>query len=186
MLTLISLSGLEPVTLAEAALAARVDGPELDAFILGAITSARESAEQITGRAYRPQVKRESLVDWPTKPIAVHAATACAVSYWSGSAWVTLAEAAYVFVPADSGSGTVLAPALGTSWPTLGAIAAGPRVRIDLTAGPASPVDVREAVKLYIKASVAAWIKSPEALTGDRLQRNPLFDSLLDEQRLWS
>lgn len=185
MPTLQTLSGFEPVTLAEAKLAARVDVAELDGEIGGLITAAREQAEQITGRRYRPQVLRESLADWPALPIAVHAATACAISYWTaGSTWATLAPSAYVFAPA--GACTVVVPALGSSWPVLGAVAAGPRVRIDLTAGPAAPAEVPESVKTYIKASVAAWVKDTEALIDQRMVANPMFDRLLDAERLWA
>lgn len=183
MLTILETTGVEPVTLAEAALAARVDGADLNDLITGAISAARQQAEQITGRHYRPKVVRASLASWPGDRLPVNAPSACAISYWSGSAWLDLAPSAYVWAP--DGSGVVLAPALGASWPVLGPVAAGPRVRIDLTVGPAAPADVPDAVKLYCKALVAAWIKTPEALVGGSLQRNPLFDVLLDGERLW-
>jgi uncharacterized phiE125 gp8 family phage protein len=184
MPTRISTSGAEPVTLAEAKLAARVDTSDLDSLIGGLITAAREQAEQITGRAYRPQVLREELADWPAVDdvIAVYAATACAVTYWNGSTWAALSGAAYVYAP--DGNGTVLAPTLGTDWPTLPERAAGPRVRIDLTAGPAAPADVSEQVKLYIKASVSAWVNNPDAI-GKPVTANPLFERLLDAERLY-
>lgn len=184
MPTTISTTGVEPVTLAEAKLGARVDGADLDDLITGLITSAREQAEQITGRVYRPQVLRTDLADWPAVDdvIPVHSATACVVSYWDGSTWATLSGSAYVFAP--EGSGTVLAPVLGTSWPTLPERAAGQRVRIDLTAGPAAPANVPESVKLYIKASVSAWVNNPDAI-GKAFAANPLFERLLDAERLY-
>ena len=52
------------------------------------------------------------------------------------------------------------------------------------TAGPAAPADVPEKVKLYIKANVAAWIKTPEATATGALALNPLFERLLDSQEL--
>ncbi|PTT91202.1 hypothetical protein DBR42_04365, partial [Pelomonas sp. HMWF004] len=167
MPTTISLTGAEPVDKAAVKLAARVDTDALDDMIDSLITSAREQAEHLTGRTYRPQVLREELADWPaaTDAIAVCQATACAVSYWTGSAWsAPLNGSAYVFAAGGIGSnGTVLAPATGTNWPTLGARPVGPRVRIDLTAGPAAPADVPARVKLFVTASVAAWLATPEA-----------------------
>lgn len=187
MLTLITPPSTEPVTVAEAALAARVDGPELNSLIASAITAAREQAQQITGRLYGVQEQRASLADWPaiTDGIAVHAATAVAISYWNGAAWANLPSTEFVFAPGGCADvRTALAPALGKTWPVLGAVALGPRVRVDLTAG-VPPEQTPESVKLYIKAQVAAWVKNPEALASGNLARNPLFDSLLDAERLW-
>lgn len=178
---------VDPVTVVEAKLAARVDGDELDALITGAITGAREAAEHITGRCYRPQVLRAELPDWPAacEAISVNRATDCVVKYWNGTDLVTLADTAYEFASGGiGGNGTVLAPKIGTSWPALADRAVGPRVQIDLTAGAASPAAVPEQVKTYIKASVAAWLKTPEALAGGALAPNPLFERLLDAEIL--
>lgn len=189
MPTRLSYTGDEPVTVEEAKLAARVDTDALDAEVEGLITAAREQAEHITGRCYRGQVLREELADWPadTDAIAVHAATACEVRYWTGSAWsAPLNSGFYEYAPGGIGNNaTVLAPAAGTSWPALAERAVGPRVRIDLTAGPASAAAVPEQVKRYIKAMVSAWIVQPEALVDGRLQPNPLLARLLDAERLW-
>lgn len=178
----------EPVTLAEAKLAARVDGDELDSFIATCIVAARVAAEHITGRCYRQQVLREELRDWPEacQAIAVHDVTECVVKYWNGTGWSdALAGNTYVFAPGGIGSnGTVLAPAAGTNWPTLGARSVGARVRIDLTAGPASPADADAQVKLYICANVAAWLKTPEAMASSSLVVSPMFARLLDMQTL--
>jgi hypothetical protein len=187
---LLNTTGAEPVSVAEAIRAARLDsdaGAELTASISGAISSARLQAEHITGRCYRPQVQRFELADWPASGelLPVCDPTAVAISYWSGSAWVDLATPA-AFAWAGEGIRTGVAPALGTSWPTLGARAIGARVRIDISAGPVSPAVVPESVKLYIKAQVAAWQKTPEALASTNLQPNPLFESLLDSEKLWA
>jgi len=152
----------EPVTLDEAKLAARIGGSTaFDALVPGLIVAARQLAEQQTGRQLMAQTWRTELTDWPAADhvLHVHQATAAAVSYWNGSAWVTMAGGA--FVAFALGNGTALAPALTTSWPTLGDIAGGPRVRIDLTAGATDAADVPECVKLYIKACVAYAIENP-------------------------
>jgi uncharacterized phiE125 gp8 family phage protein len=176
----------EPVTLAEAKLAARVDGEDLDDLILGYITSAREQAEHITGRRYRAATLRHELVDWPrsTDAFPVHEATGCAISHWDGSGWVGLDAAAFVFAPGGIGNnGTVVAPL--ASWPQLGSRPAGPRVRVDITAGPASRASVPAQVKTFIKASVSAWVNNPDAVQGRALTVSPLFERLLDAQRLY-
>lgn len=184
-------SSADPVTVAEAKLAARMDTDALDDEVESLITSAREQAEHITGRCYRGQVLRTELADWPAADdaIAVNAATAVAVSYWNGSAFVVLSTSAYVFAPGGIGNnGTVLAPVAGTSWPALGESPVGPVVRIDLTAGPAvgqEAATVPARVKLFIKSSVSAWVKTPEALAGGNLTAHPLFERLLDGEKLF-
>lgn len=178
----------EPVTVDEAKLASRIDTDDLDALIAGFITAARESAEHITGRKYRLQVLREERVDWPCtdERLPVFQPTACVVRTWNGTDWTVLDASAYEFA-ADSltGTRTVLAPVPGTSWPDLVERAVGPRVQIDLTAGPDDPAAVPEQVKLYIKAQVAAWIANPEAAQAKSLAVSPLYERLLDEQKLY-
>ena len=176
----------EPVTLAEAKLAARVSGSSMDLLIPGLITAARELAEQETGAKFMVQTWRTELVDWPaaTDVLAINQATAAAVSYWNGAAWSSeLAESAYVFAP--DGIGTVLAPATGTSWPTLGDRPVGPRVRIDLTTGATDPDAVAESVKLFIKACVAYWIDNPQAASATGVALPMHLGHLLDRQRLY-
>lgn len=189
MLTPISTTGSEPVTAADAATAARLDSDaatELASFIAGAITAARQVAEQLTGRRYIQTVTRWSDVDWPaaTDMIHVQAASACVITYWDGSAWVELDDAAYLFDA--EGNGTVVAPITGTEWPELGDRPVGARVRIDLTSGDPADRTVPECVKLYIKAQVAGWINAPAAVERGQLVPNPLLESLLDSERLWA
>ncbi|WP_349745234.1 hypothetical protein [Roseateles cavernae] len=196
MPTRLSHPGAEPVTVAAAKLAASIDADitAWDTDIAGLISAARESAEHMTGRTYRRTVWREELADWPavTDAIRVHGASACAISYWTGSAWATLDAAAYVYAPGGIGNvGTCVAPSLAAgSWPALGAVALGPRVRVDITAGPpvpeeGQPVVVPAQVDRYIKAHVSAWRKNPEATASASLAANPLLASLLDAEKLW-
>lgn len=176
----------EPVALAEAKLAARVSGSSMDALIPGLITAARELAEQETSAKFLAQTWRTELPDWPaaTDVLPINQASAAAVSYWTGSAWsAALSGSAYVFAP--DGIGTVLAPATGTSWPTLGDRPVGPRVRIDLTTGAAAAAEVPEAVKLFIKACVAYWIDNPQAASATGVALPMHLGHLLDRQRLY-
>ncbi len=177
---------IEPVTLAEAKAAARISDTAFDAQLPGMIAAARQMAEQETGLRFLEQTWRTELADWPSADdvLPVHQATDAAISYWTGSAWTSLAGGAFEF--GQVGTGTALAPAVATSWPTLGAKAIGPRVRIDLTAGAADAAVVPDCVKLYIKALVAWWIDNPSAMAAGNLQEAPFLRSLLDPVRLWA
>ena len=171
----------EPVTLDEAKLAARLgDSAAFDGLVPGLIAAARQLAEQATGRQLMAQTWRTELADWPatTDIIAVHQATAAAVSYWTGSTWATLAGSAYEFGAVDNG--TALAPVIGTAWPSLADKAIGPRVRIDLTAGTTDAADVPDCVRLYIRAAVAYGIDNPGEPTPPRS-----LASLLDSARVY-
>jgi len=177
---------IEPVTTAEAAIAARISsGDALEPMLPGLIAAARQVAEQETGLQLMQQTQRIELTDWPCadRVLHVHRATAAAVSYWNGSAWVSLTGSAFAFYPLHPGTG--VAPAVGTSWPTLGTVAGGPRVRIDLTAGATDAAQVPECIKLFIKALVAHWVSHPEAATSKSIAEAPFLRCLLDPVRLW-
>ena len=180
----------EPVTVAEAKFAAKqsldTDAP-LDALVASLIVTARQSAETITGRLYHDAEVVERLTDWPAagRRLYVNAPRAVAISYWDGAVWQSLAPSAFAW--ADDGSGTVLAPALGTCWPVLGQVAVGERVRITITAGPADPpATVPECVKQYIKAVVTAWLDHPEAVQRGELRAHPQLAGLLAGELLLS
>ena len=179
---------VEPVAVADARVACRIDGSELDAELAGLISAAREQAEHITGRQYRAQVLRESLAGWPegTLSLSVDKATAVVITYRSAvspETWATLDAAAYRWACFDGR--TLINPADGTSWPDLAPDDYPERVRVDVTSGPADADQVPESVRQYILASIAAWIDQPGALADGRLQPHPLFERLLDRERLW-
>lgn len=183
MLERFSTTGDEPVTLAEAKLAAKVDVDDLDLLIPGLIASARKQAEHITGRVYCGGVFRWTGSTWPCSTLPITGVASAAVRRWDGAALVLLDAAAFVCAERADNPGTDVVPALGSAWPDLPSIAAGARVQIDLTVT-RTPAEVPEAVKLYIKAQVASWLKNPEALTAAALVRNPLLDGLLDGERV--
>jgi uncharacterized phiE125 gp8 family phage protein len=176
---------VEPVTVAELKLAARLDDTRFDAVLPGLIAAAREMAQQETGRQFIAQTWRLELSDWPaaTDIFPIHRATACSITYWSGSAFVALSGAGYVYHPACNG--TSLVPALNTSWPALGSIAGGPRVRIDLTAGDATAANVPECVKTYIKAIAIQMMDNPGQTAASVSEASPLLARMLDSVRLW-
>ena len=171
----------EPVTLAEAKVAARIDGDAHDAILPALITAAREQAEQIAGCALVEQVRRYELRDWPASgvPLPEHGATAVAVSYWTGSAWQSVPGVQFGEVT----GGTAIAHA--DAWPALPDVPARPRVRVDITAGLAA-ADVATCLRVYIMASVAHWIENPGALTASgKAASNPLFERLLDPLKVY-
>jgi uncharacterized phiE125 gp8 family phage protein len=185
MPTLLTAPTAEPVTLAEAKLAARVDSTALDTMIPGLITAAREQSEQIAGQRWVTQVWRHELADWPAAdaPLPQYGATAVAVSYWDGAAWQALPGSAYEYAPAPGG-GTVLVPAPGAAWPTLGARSIAARVRVDITSG-GDVASVPQVVKLYIKSMVAAWVDNPSALADGKAESSPWLHHLLDSVRVY-
>lgn len=185
MLERITVSGAEPVSLAEAKANARLDVSDFDMLIEAFIATAREGAEFITGRAYRAGVWRWVGADWPAKPLPLVGVASAAVRRWDGQAFVVVPPSAYVCTESLGAPGTVLAPAVGSAWPPLGVVAAGARVQIELTVDPLSPGLIPASVKTYILAHVAAWLKAPEALTGASVVCNPLLKGLLQEQRVF-
>ena len=177
----------EPVTLAEAKQASRIsDTSAFDEMIPGLITAARQLAEQETGRELVRKTRRSTFSDWPASNLVlpVHAAEAVAISYWGTGGWTALDGSAFAFY--ELGTGTGIAPAVGTSWPSLSPVAGGPRVRVDVTAGPADPTSADACIKLYIKALVAWWIDNPSAAAPGNVQPAPYLRSLLDPVRLWA
>lgn len=177
----------EPVTIAEAKAAARIsDTSAFDDMIPGLITAARQLAEQETGRELVRKTRRSAFSDWPAADLVlpVYAAESVVISYWGASGWTSLDGAAFAFY--ELGTGTGIAPAVGTSWPALSTVAGGPRVRVDVTAGPADPTSADACVKLYIKALVAWWIDNPSAVVAGSLQPAPFLRNLLDPARLWA
>ena len=172
----------EPVSLAEAKLAARVDDAAFDSLIPGLLTAARQAAEHLTGRRFGEQTWRVSLVDWPTPTdeLPVNGPTAVKTSYWDGAAWSAPAMLDAACWAAE-GRGTVIAAPGTGAWPALGNRPVGPRVRIEITAG--GPAD--EQVRLYIKAVVAHWLNHPEAAQAGAMTPNPLFERLLDRAAVY-
>lgn len=183
----------EPVSVFEAREACRAV-PELDIEIGVSLQAAREQAEQITSRFYRRQVQREVLADWPIERYLVldlHEPGAVKIEYRSAvspDTWTELPADQYRW--AASGHQTRIAlRAVVAGWPLLAGSEEWPdRVRIDVTVGPASAAMVPAVVRRYMLAHTAAWLEQPAAQrsgSGD-IKANPLFDHLLDGERLWS
>lgn len=176
---------LEPVTVADAKLAARLDGSHWDAIVGPAIAAARAVAEHQTGRHFMLQTWRVELTDWPSvdDELPFLRPSGVAVTYWNGSTWPTLSSGAYVWAAQDRG--IALAPALGSSWPALGEVAIGPRVRIDVTLGATDPAQVPPAAQSFIKALVAVMAADPSLTAMDALASSAYLPRMLDPVRLY-
>ena len=170
----------EPITISEAKAAARIDADDrgFDRYIDTAIVAARKAAEHITQRVYVAATVEIALRDWPGRTEILRApnVSETAIEYWDGTAWVTLDTDSYTVEPYKGGT-----LVWSDSFPTLGD-KPGDRVRItfdaDATAAP-------ECVKLYCMACVAAWIADPESQQSKALTPNPMFERLLDPERVW-
>lgn len=183
----------EPVSLTEARAACRIDSTELDGELAGLISAAREQAEHITGRYYRLQVQRTALADWPAERYLVldlPYPVGAVVSYRSSADpenWSLLAADQYWWQAFGFETRIKLRAAV-SAWPALANSAEwDERVLVDVTVGPEDISTVPACVKRYILASVAAWLEVPAAQrAGGPLSANPLFERLLDAERLWA
>jgi uncharacterized phiE125 gp8 family phage protein len=186
MYILTSPAAAEPVLLAEAKQAARIDSDAFDTLIPGMIIAAREIAMQETGRRFITETWQLTLEEWPSEILLERSPFKSLelVEYWNGSAWVTLASSQYVLVPGVFFA--TIKPALNVTWPTL-VDAVGPRVRITFKAGYGeSGTSVPESVKLWIKANVAYWVRSPEAASDRVHTPSPFLASMLDPVKVWA
>jgi uncharacterized phiE125 gp8 family phage protein len=183
--TLLVPPAAEPVTVAEAKMAARLDGAHWDALVAGAITAAREVAEHETGRRFMAQQWRQELADWPGagERLPFYAPTAVAVSYWNGATWLVLDPADYVWAPDHPGM--LLAPALGQRWPALPEVALGARVRVDVTLGAASAAAVPAVAKRFMEALVSVMAADPSLTVMQALESSVYLPRMLDPLRLY-
>lgn len=178
----------EPVSVADAKFAARADGAHWDSPIAGMIAAARQVAEHETGQRLMAQTWRHELADWPTTDdlLPELRPSAVAVAYWTGSAWSTLSSPAFVWAPAGvSGWHIALAPAINTAWPTLGDVALGPRVRVDVTSGAADAAQVHPAATQFIRALVALMVTDPTLTAEAALAAHQYLRHMLDPIRLY-
>lgn len=182
----------EPVTVSEARLACRIDGSVLDSDLALSIEQARQAAEHITGRFYRRQVRRVELSGWPAERfllLDLHQPVAVAIAIRSSAEpedW-TAVDAGVFWWSARGLQTHIQLRAAQPTWPELASEETGLRVRLDVTVGPGEDDLVPAAVRRYILATCAAWFAQPEAQRiGSGISANPLFERLLDGERLWA
>lgn len=178
---------LEPVTLDQAKFAARLTGSTaFDAMIPLYIQAAREIAEMQTGQRFISQKWRYESYNWPMPDDVIEVGgdiTAVDVSYWSAAGtWVTFTSSQFVWEDAEPG--VRIAPPVSQSFPTLGDLALGGRVRVDITTGAATAAAVPAAAKTFIMSMVAYWIDNPQAYHDKPHAAAPAMLSMLDSLRV--
>lgn len=186
-LNIITKPSVEPVTLAEAKLNARIDGTEFDSLIPGLIASARETCEQQLSRALLEQTWELALDAFPDDAIQLNrprVMSIVSVKYIdTAGVEQTLSSSLYT-LDADTLPGYVL-PAYGTEWPSTRDGTAN-AVRVRFTCGYGTTASsVPESVKRWIKVHVALALRQPEAASDRPLSPVPYLDNLLDRER-WS
>lgn len=153
----------EPVTLTEAKLHVRQDGTADDDLITSLIKAARETVENITGRALITQTWRMTMdafpsdgVIWVPRPNLL---TVTSITYTdSNGATQTLASTEYV-VDVDSLPGRIHR-AYNVSWPDTRAVPNA--VTVTFTAGYGAASLVPESYKAAIKLLVGNWYENRE------------------------
>lgn len=177
---------VEPVTVDECKLDARIDGSEFDAALPGYIAAARLACEHEIGQRLITQTWRAIGEDWPAcdEVIALLPAQSATVAWWDGAAWQTLDTALHQLEPCAGG--VLLLPAYGATWPALGA-RTGHRVRVDVVVGfgPA-PADVPDNLKRWIRAHVASAVDQPAAMSDRPVTLLPHLAGLLDPHRIYA
>ena len=179
----------EPVTVADAMRALRIDEADAATDLEAKLLDARERAEYLTGRALITQTRRLQLLDWPGPLAELGAAVlldfppvqeVAELAYWSEGQWVTVQASALELVQIDKIRWAVV-PVSG-SWPTLGS-KAGHRVRVDFVCGFGPAGDsVPEPIRQWI-TTVAGHAWSDPTASGDA--PNEYIDRRLDGWRVW-
>lgn len=186
-LKLIQGPAIEPVTLAEAKLACRIDGTEFDAVLPGLITTARRFAEAELNRSIITQTWERVLDAFPEDEIELGWPTVqgiVSVGYVDTSGASTNLATNLYSLDVDTMPGWLL-PADGTSWPDTYDTTNAVRVRF--LAGYGSETSyVPEEIKTYIKTHCALWLRQVEAASDKPLTPVPFLERLLDRERwLW-
>ena len=191
-LKLITASTALAVTLAEAKAHLRVDASDEDTLITAMITSATETAEQITGRAIMPQTWELTLDAFPDalELTRVPAVSVTSIKYFDAAGvQQTLASNAYALDAADDFGFAYLVPAYGTEWPvTRDQINA---VAVQYVAGYANATAVPEPIKAWIKLTLSAMFENREAESYSARAvsttvKMSFVDALLDRYRVWA
>ena len=190
-LKLITPASTLAVSLVEAKAHLRVDSSDEDTLITALITSATETAEQITGRAIMPQTWEltQDAFDDPMVLTRVPVASVTSVNYLNESGnLIVLDPSAYdLYNTDDFGYATVL-PAYETAWPatrdTTNAVA------VRYVAGYADAASVPEGIKQWIKLTVSAMFENREAeayssSAVSTTVKMSFVDALLDRYRVW-
>lgn len=181
----------EPVTLAEAKIALRVDTEVEDSFISGLISAARQYAERFTGLSISAVTLEENMERWPfdcdsaTIPLSgfpVREITS--VKYWDET------ETEQTMPESDYWKSIKTFPARirkkDGQMPCLHADRLDP-VSIIYTAGYAAAADVPETIKNALKLLVCYWFENREDtdINNNTNQFVRSAHALLNQHKLW-
>ena len=184
-LRIVTAPAIEPVTVAEVKLDARIDVADLDATLTLLITGARRVAEDRTGRSLITQTWELVLDAFPSAGIEVGKLPIQSITsvkyYDSDGVLQTLSSANYV-LDTDTLPGWIL-PAYGVSWPATHAVSNAVIIRF-VTGYGAAASDVPAEIKLWIRAQVVASIDRQDGLMDGKAVPLQFLDGLLDAYRL--
>jgi hypothetical protein len=155
---------VEPLTVEDAKLWARLDdSSSFDPLIPGMITSARQVAEQELGSRLITQTVRAELDAWPDydQAFALHPVQSVALTYWDGTDWLAL-DAGEAIAVRDK-FGVYVRRTQGGYYESLGAIT--------------------HAIRQFIAAHIAFWVRNPESAHERQMIRSPFLAGLLDPYR---
>ncbi len=182
-LTLKNAPSEEPVTLVEAKLHCKSEVADDDALITGLIVSARQQAEQRTGRALITQKWEQTLDRFPVDSIELanpKLVSVESVTYLDADGnRQTLASTEYQVVT-DELIGRIL-PAFGKVWPSC-RIQPG-SVAINFTCGYGAAAAVPASIKSWMLLAIGTWYGQREGIiTGTIVAELPrdFFAALLD------
>jgi uncharacterized phiE125 gp8 family phage protein len=186
-MTLILVSGpvVEPATVAEVKLDARIDSNDFDSSIATLIQAARETAESLTGRAFITQTWQLVLDAFPVAEIKVGKLpiqSIASITYVDTSGATQTIDPSDYTLDAVTGPGWVL-PAAGYSWPAT--FGAANTVRVTFVTGYGDLAeDVPAGLRSWIRASAAQAIQqqtNPSEVT----VKTQFVDRLLDQFRVY-
>lgn len=183
-LKLITAPTVEPITLAEAKAHLRITGNDDDTAIGVLITTARQTAEQITGRALMPQTWEKTLDAFPDNEIELPwppLVSITSVKYIDiAGSQQTLASTEYT-ADNDSEPGWLLL-AYGKDWPATQEVANAVRVRY--LAGYADAASVPAAIKNWMLLKIGELYANREASAERPAVAHGFADHLLDRYTL--
>jgi len=176
----------EPVTVEEMKTYLRVDGTELDGYILTLISAAREYVESYQNRSLVTQTWELVLDSWPTWPLELPRSPVQSIQnirYRDKDGVETVWDTANYLVDADSDPGRV-ALAKGVSVPAAELLPIG-GVRIRYVAGYGTG-QLPQRTKLAMKMLVAHWFDNVEAILIDSSSKEAEFtiSALLGQEKV--
>lgn len=191
-LKLITAATTPAVSLVEAKEHLRVTEATEDTLITAMITSATETAEQITGRAIMPQTWELTLDSFPGafELTRIPATSVTSLKYYdTAGVLTTLAPELYTMDIADDFGMAYVIPAYGAEWPaTRDQINA---VALRYVAGYANAAAVPESIKAWIKLTVSSMYENREAeayssRAVSTTVKMSFVDALLDRYKVYS